>query len=120
MAARTFALVPIFLAACNSTAVEPDNPFVVERAWGVASAEKEALAVQLADTVEKTLAFYRELPGFEEHPLRIHLVPEVMDGFTGITKVTIRSTAGGSSEVVDAYILISSSGVAFRRGTVGH
>jgi hypothetical protein len=128
--ARSLALLLPLLTACGSTGPasepdahpvpEPSNPWLVQRDWGVATAGSEAQARQLADCVEEVLAVYRELPGYEERPIRIHLVPELGQDFDGLTITTTRRTSGLPLELLDGYILVRSRDGAFSHGTVGH
>jgi hypothetical protein len=102
-------LTCLLCLSCSNLPSEPALEFVVERPWGFANGATQAEALTLADHVEQTLALYRQLEGFQESPLRAHIIsPEatrgtLLAGRAGITvpepdgKAWIAVTRGNSS-----------------------
>lgn len=65
---------------------EPHSSVLLERPWGIAGGESEEEALHVAAIVEQVLPVFRELEGFEERPLRVHLTDDLgQEGFSGIT-----------------------------------
>jgi len=98
------AVLVLALTACR-TFPEPTNKHVVERSWGIATAATPADAEYLADTVEHTLEEFRRYPGFEERPLRAHVVYDDALG-PHVAGLTV-------SNGEDGYVLVERSGREF-------
>jgi len=80
-------LVMLFFSSCLLPS-EPDSKVQLDRSWGLAGAMNLEDAEKLAATVEDVLGHYRNLGGFEDNNLRIHVSEELGElQIDGITRV---------------------------------
>lgn len=72
--------------SCTTLPFEPDSPVLAEHEWGTAGGQSPEEVSDLANIVESVLPLFREMRGFVDSPLRIHLVEHVgvgqRDGLT--------------------------------------